>query len=64
MAKIDPLTQIARLQTKMDFLETELTFLNTTLKRCGFSRGIETLKETMQQILLETPPINPKKNLH
>lgn len=45
------LKKIAALETKLDFYETEFKNLNTLLKNCGFSKGIETLKESAIELL-------------
>lgn len=44
---------IAKLVTKIDQLETELTYLNRILMKAGFSEGIKTLKETVEEVLEE-----------
>lgn len=44
---------LARLESKVDMLETELTFLDHLLVDCGFSEGIKTLKETALDLLAE-----------
>ncbi len=46
--------EFAHLQSKVDFLETELSYLNTLLVKCGFFEGIQTLKETAIELLKET----------
>jgi hypothetical protein len=50
MCKIFKAT-IARLESQVDFLESELTNLHDLLVRCGFSEGIKTLKESAQELL-------------
>jgi hypothetical protein len=45
------LQAIASLESKVDFLETEQTHVNHLLKECGFPQGIQSLKETIQEIL-------------
>lgn len=47
--------KIAALESKVDMLEAELSYLNTLLLRCGFPEGIETLKATVEEILTENP---------
>lgn len=47
------LSQIASLESKNDLLEAELMYLNEMLVRCGFSDGIKTLKETVEELLAE-----------
>lgn len=44
---------IARLQSRVDHLETELSYLNDLLIRCGFDEGIETLKSTAEELAEE-----------
>jgi hypothetical protein len=45
--------RVAALETQVDMLESELTHLHEMLVRCGFSNGIETLKETVEEYLSE-----------
>jgi hypothetical protein len=45
--------RVAFLESKLDMLESELTYLNGMLVDCGFSEGIETLKETVEEMLSE-----------
>ena len=47
------LATIATLESKVDMLETELTTLNEILTKCGFSKGVETLKATVMELLDE-----------
>ena len=47
---------IAALETKIDMLETELSYLNKILIDCGFPEGISTLKETVEEMLEEGSP--------
>ena len=51
--------QIGMLETKIDVLETELSYLHEILMRCGFPHGIYTLKATVEDILSkqESPEI-------
>jgi len=44
---------VAFLESKVDMLESELSYLDAVLMRCGFSQGIKTLKETVEEILIE-----------
>lgn len=44
---------IAALESRIDHLETELSYLNKILVKCGFSEGIATLKETVEEMLTE-----------
>ncbi|MES2344995.1 MAG: hypothetical protein V4494_03545 [Chlamydiota bacterium] len=47
------LRKIASLETKIDMLESELSYMNEILSRCGFPEGIKTLKETVEELLAE-----------
>lgn len=44
---------VAALESKIDHLETELTYLNTLLINCGFPEGIKTLKSTAEELIQE-----------
>ena len=44
---------IARLESQVDFLESELAYLNEILIKCGFQEGIQTLKATVLEMLEE-----------
>ena len=44
---------VAVLESRVDYLETELDQLNTLLQQVGFPEGIATLKETAEEILRE-----------
>lgn len=48
--------QIARLESQVDYLETELEQLNYLLTKVGFTEGITTLKETIESIFNEQAP--------
>ncbi|OGN62301.1 MAG: hypothetical protein A3F09_05195 [Chlamydiae bacterium RIFCSPHIGHO2_12_FULL_49_11] len=43
----------AVLESRLDYLETEMGNLDALLRACGFSNGIETLKSTMADLLHE-----------
>ena len=45
--------QIAVLESRIDYLETELSYLNKILIECGFPEGIETLKLTAEELIEE-----------
>lgn len=47
------LGKIAGLETKIDMLESELSYMNAILIKCGFPEGIVTLKETVEDLLAE-----------
>lgn len=44
---------IAALESLVDHLKTEISYLNKILIQCGFSEGITTLKETVLEMLKE-----------
>ncbi len=44
---------VAALESKVDLLETELSYLNRILVKCGFPEGIKTLKSTVEDLLKE-----------
>jgi hypothetical protein len=44
---------VASLESRVDHLETELSQLNLLLQKVGFPEGIQTLKETAEEILQE-----------
>ena len=44
---------IATLESRVDYLETELSYLNKILIQCGFPEGIATLKESVMEMLQE-----------
>ena len=44
---------IASLESKVDMLESELSYLGEILVRCGFPEGIATLKATVEELLQE-----------
>ena len=48
---------IAMLETRIDFLETELTYLQDLLIKVGFPQGIATLKETALEVLRSPHPL-------
>jgi hypothetical protein len=47
------LAKIASLESNIDMLEAELSYMNEILSRCGFPEGIKTLKETVEELLAE-----------
>jgi hypothetical protein len=57
--------RVASLESKVDMLESELMYLNDMLVRCGFPEGINTLKETVQELLSEesSNPTNERSEL-
>lgn len=52
---MDLQNKIATLESVVDHLKTELSYLNDLLIRCGFSEGIVTLKEAAQELLNQLP---------
>ncbi len=48
---------IASLESKVDLLEAELIYLDKILTHCGFSNGIATLKEIVEELLREDPEL-------
>ena len=53
MRKKDLETEKAQLESQVDHLEAELTFLHLLLMEVGFEDGIETLKMAAHELLLE-----------
>ena len=51
---------IATLESQVDYLETELSYLNDLLIRCGFPEGVTTLKATAEELLRESSPLDSK----
>jgi hypothetical protein len=51
--KIELNKKIASLESKVDHLEAELSYLNKILIDCGFPQGIYSLKNTVEEILSE-----------
>jgi cell division protein FtsB len=49
--------RVADLESQVDMLESELTHLHEMLVSCGFSEGINTLKETVKEYLAEENPV-------
>jgi len=52
-------SHIAAMESRIDHLETELSYLDHLLIRCGFPEGIATLKMTAQELLKELLDHNP-----
>ncbi len=46
-------SKLAALESKVDHLETELTYIHTLLVKCGFPEGIQTLKTTAEELISE-----------
>lgn len=49
--------KLAKLETRVDYLETEITYLNDLLVKVGFPQGIATLKETALELLNDPMPL-------
>ena len=52
--------QIAVLESQVDHLVTELAYVNDQLCKCGFPEGIQTLKKTISELLIESPVETPE----
>ena len=48
-------SKIAGLESQVDLLESELSYIDQLLLKCGFPEGIKTLKTTVEELLSETP---------
>lgn len=48
---------VARLESQIDYLETELSYLEHLLIQIGFSQGIQTLKETALELLHDSDQV-------
>ena len=46
-------TKNAGLESHVDMLETEISYLHEILLRCGFPEGLTTLKATVEEMLAE-----------
>jgi len=44
-------SKIAGLESQVDLLESELSYLDQLLLKCGFPEGIKTLKMTVEELL-------------
>lgn len=51
---------IASLESKVDLLEAELTYLNQLLLRFGFPEGIDSLKLAIEELLDDDTPPPPR----
>ncbi len=57
--------RVAWLESRLDQTESELTHLHELLLDCGFPEGINTLKETIEELLEEANrqfPFPPEEN--
>ena len=48
-------SKIAGLESQVDYLEAELSYIDQLLLKCGFPEGIKTLKMTVEELLSDTP---------
>ncbi|MBX7065709.1 MAG: hypothetical protein K1X28_00620 [Parachlamydiales bacterium] len=48
---MDSNNKIAALESLVDYLKTEISYLNQILVDCGFSEGITTLKMAVEEML-------------
>jgi hypothetical protein len=48
-------SKVAGLESQVDFLESELGYIDELLLKCGFPEGIKTLKRTVEELLSESP---------
>ena len=46
-------SEVARLESKIDQLEAELSYLQELLIKVGFEEGIKTLKTSAEELLVE-----------
>ena len=46
-------SKIAGLESQVDLLESELSYIDQLLLKCGFPEGIKTLKMTVEELLSE-----------
>lgn len=44
---------VAQLESRIDYLETELCYLDQILIQCGFPQGVTTLKATVEEMISE-----------
>jgi hypothetical protein len=47
-------SKIAGLESHVDLLESELSYIDQLLLKCGFPEGIKTLKMTVEELLSES----------
>lgn len=45
---------IAALESRVDYLETEISYLDQLLLQCGFAEGVATLKLTAEELIKES----------
>lgn len=49
------LTNLARLESQLDYYETEFANLNQLLIKCGFAEGLKTLRESAHEFVKPKP---------
>lgn len=54
--------KMAFLESRIDHLETELSYLNNLLIKCGFPEGIITLKSSAEELIQENSLQNFQEN--
>ena len=47
------ISKIAILESRVDYLESEMSYVNDLLIKCGFPEGLVTLKATAEELLTE-----------
>lgn len=58
---VTSINTIAALESRIDYLETEFSYLNQLLIQCGFPEGIATLKRTAEELIEETSNETPQE---
>lgn len=53
--------KVAQLESQIDHLEAEMSYLNGLLFEVGFPEGIKTLKETAEELLQEGAPFQRER---
>ncbi len=48
--------KVAFLESKLDVLETEIDTLNSLLQKCGFRKGVASLRLAVQELLKNKGP--------
>ncbi|HEX2578944.1 MAG TPA: hypothetical protein VHK67_00885 [Rhabdochlamydiaceae bacterium] len=51
-------SKIAGLESQVDLLESELSYIDQLLLKCGFPEGIKTLKMTVEELLSQSVDID------
>ena len=50
----DLLKKLSKLESRLDFFETEFDYLNKILEKCGFPKGIITLKKSALELIVDS----------